>query len=107
MTPNAIDLRDGRQESLIILVGASCPFMADLDFALAVSAPILIVIFASTDEPIEDFALMEASCAIAKILQTFPNIRLPDNCPTEPTGQEKQSLGVLVTSAEGCKAILS
>lgn len=55
----------------------------------------------------KDFAITEASCVIVKILQHFPNIRLPDEClPIEPTGQEKQRLSVLVTSAEGCKAIL-
>ena len=60
-----------------------------------------------TDKSTEDFALMEASCAIVKILQTFPNIRLPDGFPTETIGQERQSLGILVTSAEGCKAVLN
>ncbi|KAL8731009.1 MAG: hypothetical protein Q9166_003660 [cf. Caloplaca sp. 2 TL-2023] len=50
----------------------------------------------------KDFALMEASCVIVKILQTFPNLRLPDNHPVEPTGQETQTLGILITSAEGC-----
>lgn len=49
---------------------------------------------------------MEVSCAVVGILQNFPNIRLPDNLPIEPTGQEKQSLGILVTSAEGCKVLL-
>lgn len=41
---------------------------------------------------------MEASCAIVKILQTFPNLRLPDGYQIEPTGQEKQALGILITS---------
>ena len=55
---------------------------------------------------IEDFALTEASCAIVKILQTFPNIRLPEAFSTVPTGQEKQSIGLLVVSAEGCQVRL-
>lgn len=33
---------------------------------------------------------MEASCAIVRILRTFPNIELPPNYPTVPIGQEKQ-----------------
>ncbi|KAI4273861.1 MAG: hypothetical protein L6R38_006239, partial [Xanthoria sp. 2 TBL-2021] len=49
----------------------------------------------------KDFALMEASCVIVRVLQTFPNLRLPDNALIEPTGQEQQSLGILITSAEG------
>ena len=43
---------------------------------------------------------MEASCAIVNILQTFPNVRLPDGYQIEPTGQEKQALGILVTSGK-------
>lgn len=54
----------------------------------------------------EDFALTEASCAIVRILQTFPRIRLPEGLHTDPTGQERQLLTVLVTSAEGCKVVL-
>ncbi|KAI4260209.1 MAG: hypothetical protein L6R42_004163 [Xanthoria sp. 1 TBL-2021] len=54
----------------------------------------------------KDFALMEASCVIVRILQTFPNLRLPDDALIEPTGQEQQSLGILITSAEGCKIVL-
>ncbi|KAG7008903.1 hypothetical protein G7Y79_00004g014870 [Physcia stellaris] len=54
----------------------------------------------------KDFALTEASCAIVKILQTFPNLKLPEGLPTEKIGQERQSLGILVTSADGCKVVL-
>ena len=49
---------------------------------------------------------MEASYAVIRILQTFPNIRLPPDEPIEPTGQEKQSLTIVVSSAEGCKVLL-
>ena len=55
---------------------------------------------------IEDFALMEASCAIIRILQEFPDISLPTGYPVVPTGQEKQELTVFLKSAEGCKVIL-
>lgn len=55
----------------------------------------------------EDFALMEASCAIVRILQTFPNIRLPPGHPVEPTGQEKQRITIVVSSADGCKVSLN
>ena len=106
-TPSVIGLRDGRLVSLIILVLASCRFMADPDSALGVSSPIVRAVRMNADKSVEDFALMEASCTIVKILQSFPNIRLPDNHPTEPTGQEKQSLGIVITSAEGCKVVLN
>jgi hypothetical protein len=54
----------------------------------------------------EDFALMEASYAIVRIIQTFPNLRLPPGHLREPTGQEKQALTIVVASAEGCKVLL-
>ena len=50
---------------------------------------------------------MEASYTVIRILQTFPNIRLPPNHPTVPTGQERQNLTIVVSSADGCKAVLS
>lgn len=55
---------------------------------------------------IEDFALMEASCAIVRVLQTFPNIRLPPDIIKDETGQERQNLTIVVSSAEGCKVLL-
>ncbi|KAL8942224.1 MAG: hypothetical protein Q9211_001491 [Gyalolechia sp. 1 TL-2023] len=54
-----------------------------------------------------EFALMEASCGIVRILQNFPNLRLPLDVPKEPTGQERQSLTIVISSAEGCKVLLS
>jgi hypothetical protein len=55
----------------------------------------------------EEFALIEASYGIVKIIQTFPNLRLPPGQPKEPTGQEKQNLTIVVSSAEGCKVLLN
>jgi hypothetical protein len=54
----------------------------------------------------EDFALMEASYGIVSIIQTFPNLRLPPETEIEKTGQEKQNLTIVVSSAEGCKVLL-
>ena len=54
----------------------------------------------------EDFALMEASCAITRILQTFPDMKLAPDLPTVPTGQERQNLTITVSIAEGCKVLL-
>ncbi|PMD37883.1 cytochrome P450 [Hyaloscypha variabilis F] len=53
-----------------------------------------------------DFALTEASYGIVRILQTFPNLRLPPDLPIEPSGSEKQTLTMVVASAEGCKVLL-
>lgn len=50
---------------------------------------------------------MEASCGIIRIVQTFPIIRLPPDYPSQPTGQEKQALTLVVASADGCKVLLS
>ncbi|KAI9811230.1 MAG: hypothetical protein M1827_005562 [Pycnora praestabilis] len=55
----------------------------------------------------KEFALIEASYGIVRILQAFPNLRLPPEEPQEPTGQEKQSLTIVVSSAEGCRVLLS
>lgn len=54
----------------------------------------------------KDFALMEASYGIVKIIQTFPNLRLPPEIQKERTGQEKQNLTIVVASADGCKVLL-
>lgn len=54
----------------------------------------------------EDFALMEASYAIVRILQTFPNIRLPAGVPNEPVGSEQQNLTIVLSSANGCTVLL-
>lgn len=50
---------------------------------------------------------MEASCGIVRIIQAFPNIRLPPDIPRERTGYERQCLTIVVSSAEGCKVLLS
>lgn len=57
-------------------------------------------------EPPEDYALMESSYAIVRILQKYPNIRLPPNIPNLPVGQERQHLSIVLTSAEGTKVLL-
>jgi len=54
-----------------------------------------------------DFALMEASYAIIRILQTFPRIRLPPGAVVEDVGEEKQRLTLILASADGCNVNLS
>ncbi|KAL2845385.1 putative cytochrome P450 alkane hydroxylase [Aspergillus pseudodeflectus] len=54
----------------------------------------------------KDFALMEASYGLVRLLQEFPNLRIvPDVAQTTP-GLEKQNLTIVLSSAEGCKVLL-
>ncbi|RDL32646.1 Cytochrome P450 [Venustampulla echinocandica] len=55
----------------------------------------------------KDFALTEASYGIVRILQCFPCLHLPPGHSTEPSGLVKQDLTLVVSSAEGCKVMLS
>ncbi|KAI9712599.1 MAG: hypothetical protein M1828_001665 [Chrysothrix sp. TS-e1954] len=54
----------------------------------------------------QEFALLEASYAIARIVQSFPNIRLPAGEDIEPIGTERQSLTLTLAPAAGCKVTL-
>ncbi|KAK0724222.1 cytochrome P450 [Lasiosphaeris hirsuta] len=55
----------------------------------------------------KDFALMEASYAIIRILQKFPNMRLAPGVPNEPVGAEKQAHTVGLYPADGIHVSLS
>jgi hypothetical protein len=55
----------------------------------------------------EDFAVTEASYGVVRIVQTFPNLRLPPGIEKEKTGQERQNLTIVLSSAGGCKVLLS
>lgn len=55
----------------------------------------------------EDFALMEASYAIIRILQAFPNIRLPPEVPNEPVGAERQKYTISLAPMDGVKVLLT
>ena len=84
-------------------------FTEALEFVLAVStlSPFkLMCIVVRADRKTEDFAMMEASCAVIRILQTFPQVRLPPGHRVVPLGQEKQELTVFLKSAEGCQVLL-
>ena len=51
----------------------------------------------------EDFALMEASYTVVRLLQTFGVIELPGGEVVVPVGEERQALGLLLSSADGCR----
>ena len=107
--PMSSVLSDGKATSWLILDGASYHSWAGLDYVLGVSYnPVKETEKCNTDNQFpEDFALMEASYTIIRILQTFSNIRLPPNHLTVPTGQERQNLTIVVSSADGCKVQLN
>ena len=55
---------------------------------------------------LEDFAITEASCLTIRILQEFPDLRLPPGEPVVPLGQEKQEVTITLKPAEGCKVLV-
>ncbi|KAJ9143080.1 cytochrome P450 [Pleurostoma richardsiae] len=54
----------------------------------------------------KDYALMESTYAVVRILQTFPNTRLPPGVPNEPVGAERQNLTIVLSSTEGAKVLI-
>lgn len=54
----------------------------------------------------QDFALMEASFTVVRLLQTFPVIKLPEGEVIEPVGTERQKLTLVLSSADGCRVSL-
>ena len=54
----------------------------------------------------KDFTLTEASHAIVAILRNFPGIKLPEDEEVVGTGEETQTLGVVVVSREGSRVVL-
>jgi cytochrome P450 len=51
----------------------------------------------------EDFALMEVSYTIVRLLQACSAITLPMGEKTEPIGSERQRLTLVLSSADGCR----
>jgi cytochrome P450 len=51
----------------------------------------------------QDFALMEVSYTLIRLLQEFPVITLPAHEKNEPIGTEKQRLTLVLSSADGCR----
>jgi cytochrome P450 len=51
----------------------------------------------------EDFALMEISYTVVRLLRVFPVIKLPEGEQIEPVGTERQRLTLVLSSADGCR----
>lgn len=54
----------------------------------------------------QDFALLEVSYTVCRLIQTFPHIAVPDAEPHVEVGQERQTLTLVVASADGCRLSL-
>jgi hypothetical protein len=50
---------------------------------------------------------MEASYVLIRLLQAFPNIRLPPGIPNEPVGAERQSFTIILSPLDGVKVLLT
>lgn len=49
---------------------------------------------------------MEASFAVIRIIQSFPNLHLPADEKVGPVGTERQQLTMVVSPADGCRVQL-
>ena len=54
----------------------------------------------------QDFALLEAGYTVARIIQRFPYISVPDGDEIVEVGKEKQSLTLVVAPGDGCRVQL-
>jgi cytochrome P450 len=54
----------------------------------------------------QDFALLEAGYTVARLIQRYPNITVPEGDDVVETGKEKQVLTLVVASGEGCRVYL-
>lgn len=50
--------------------------------------------------------MLEAGYTIVRLIQRFPGIGLPGDEPHVPVGEEKQSVTIVVASADGCRVNL-
>jgi cytochrome P450 len=55
----------------------------------------------------EDFALMQISYTVVRLLQTFKEIKLPTGEIVEKIGAERQQLTLVLSCAEGCRVQIS
>lgn len=51
----------------------------------------------------EDFALMEVSYTVVRLLQTCAEMKLPRGETVEPVGLERQRLTLVMSSSDGCR----
>lgn len=51
----------------------------------------------------QEFALLEVSYTIARVLQCYPFLTLPEDEPTTEIGMEKQKLTLVLAPEDGCR----
>lgn len=54
----------------------------------------------------QDFALMEVSYTVVRLLQAFESVRLPDGEESGVVGRERQRLTLVLSCADGCRVEL-
>ena len=66
------------------------------------------MLFFSNSEPklAEEFALLEVAYTVARLVQVFPDIKVPGNEPMVGVGEERQTLTLVVACADGCRVVL-
>lgn len=101
-------LNDGKMELLRIGLDGDIFHSAVVpEFALGVRSLSTRSNFCpSTDLLTEDFAILETSYAVVRILQAFPTLKLPPGEAVEPVGSERQTLALVVSPADGCRVKL-
>ena len=90
--PNADDFRPERweeQDNANLHDWAYCPFNGGTRACLG-----------------QDFALMEVSYTIVRLLQAFSKIRLPSGEKNESVGTRRQRLALVLSSADECRVEL-
>lgn len=55
----------------------------------------------------EEFAMLEVSYAVARLIQVYPYVELPDTEPRLKVGTERQRLTLVVASDDGCRVRLT
>ena len=79
--------------------------MAAHGSVLGVGDPLVVYCCLMTDTGllIEEFAMLEASYAIVRLLQTFKNIELAEDETDDERDYPKHTVTLVVASANGCK----
>lgn len=55
----------------------------------------------------QDFAILEASYTVARLVQRFPYFEVPAGDEIMKPGKERQTLTLVVASAEGCRLLMN
>ena len=84
------------------LDGVTFRSMEDPESVLAVTFPFPLQCLLRLTRTLEDFALLEASYAIVRLIQKYPYLEVPDGDSGAAIGDEKQALALVMTSGEGC-----